>query len=127
VNVAKDEKRVLTKKTHPQLFCGSTWHTTMLSESGLYKLITRSDKADAKPFQEWVTRDVLTSIRKTGKAGLFRQTQRLLQGLRGHHQLGPFAPVSRVSLAPKGVPKEEVLNQFGHVCCHQPFLHFVAQ
>ena len=29
----------------------------MISESGLYKLITRSDKPEAKPFQEWVTRD----------------------------------------------------------------------
>lgn len=31
----------------------------VISESGLYKLITRSDKPEAKPFQEWVTRDVL--------------------------------------------------------------------
>ena len=38
----------------------------IISESGLNKLITRSDKAEAKPFQEWVTRDVLPSIRKTG-------------------------------------------------------------
>lgn len=71
VNVGKDEKRVLTKKTHPQLFCGSTWHTTMLSESGLYKMITRSDKPEAKPFQEWVTRDVLPTIRKDGTYSVF--------------------------------------------------------
>ena len=32
---------------------------TLLSESGLYKLIMRSDKATARPFQEWVTRVVL--------------------------------------------------------------------
>ncbi|MCU9839677.1 BRO family protein [Ruegeria sp. WL0004] len=38
----------------------------LISESGLYKVITRSDKPQAKPFQEWVTRDVLPSIRKTG-------------------------------------------------------------
>lgn len=37
-----------------------------VSESGLYKLIRRSDKATAKPFQNWVTREVLPSIRKTG-------------------------------------------------------------
>ncbi len=29
----------------------------LISESGLYKLITRSDKPEAKPFQEWVTRN----------------------------------------------------------------------
>ena len=38
----------------------------LVSESGLYKLILRSDKPAAKPFQEWVTREVLPSIRKTG-------------------------------------------------------------
>lgn len=38
----------------------------IISESGLYKLILRSDKPNAKPFQDWVTKDVLPSIRKTG-------------------------------------------------------------
>ncbi|PWE56230.1 hypothetical protein DEM27_12450 [Metarhizobium album] len=38
----------------------------LVSESGLYKLIMRSDKPEARKFQDWVTRDVLPSIRKTG-------------------------------------------------------------
>nr|WP_319497779.1 BRO family protein [uncultured Cohaesibacter sp.] len=38
----------------------------LISESGLYKLILRSDKPQAKQFQDWVTRDVLPAIRKTG-------------------------------------------------------------
>ncbi|WP_112875293.1 Bro-N domain-containing protein [Paracoccus endophyticus] len=38
----------------------------IISESGLYKLILRSDKAEAKPFQDWVTKVVLPSIRKDG-------------------------------------------------------------
>ncbi|PTW63439.1 BRO family protein [Breoghania corrubedonensis] len=37
-----------------------------LSESGLYKLIMRSDKPEAKPFQDWVTREDIPSIRKNG-------------------------------------------------------------
>ena len=37
-----------------------------VSESGLYKLIMRSDKPLARAFQDWVTRDVLPSIRKDG-------------------------------------------------------------
>ncbi|WP_052093237.1 BRO family protein [Hoeflea phototrophica] len=37
-----------------------------VSESGLYKLIMRSDKPEAKAFQDWVTRDVLPAIRKDG-------------------------------------------------------------
>lgn len=40
--------------------------TTIVSESGLYKLILRSDKETAKPFQNWVTREVLPAIRQTG-------------------------------------------------------------
>ena len=39
----------------------------LVSESGLYKLVMRSDKPQAKQFQDWVTRDVLPTIRKTGQ------------------------------------------------------------
>jgi len=38
----------------------------VVSESGLYKLIMRSDKPEARRFQDWVTRDVLPAIRKDG-------------------------------------------------------------
>lgn len=38
----------------------------LVSESGLYKLILRSDKPQAKSFQDWVTRTVLPAIRKDG-------------------------------------------------------------
>lgn len=38
----------------------------LVNESGLYKLIMRSDKPEAKAFQDWVTKEVLPSIRKTG-------------------------------------------------------------
>jgi len=39
----------------------------IISESGLYALIMRSRKPIAKPFQKWVTKEILPSIRKTGK------------------------------------------------------------
>ena len=42
---------------------------TLVNESGLYKLIMRSDKPQAKRFQNWVTQDVLPTIRKTGSYG----------------------------------------------------------
>ncbi|MFK0299979.1 Bro-N domain-containing protein [Brevundimonas sp. NPDC090276] len=42
----------------------------VVAESGLYKLILRSDKAEAVVFQNWVTQEVLPSIRKTGKYAL---------------------------------------------------------
>lgn len=37
-----------------------------ISEPGLYKLIMRSRKPEAKVFQRWVTHEVLPQIRKTG-------------------------------------------------------------
>lgn len=39
---------------------------TLISESGLYKLIMRSDKPEAKEFQDWVTKTVLPANRKDG-------------------------------------------------------------
>ena len=37
-----------------------------LTESGVYKLIFKSEKKEAEKFQDWVTDEVLPSIRKTG-------------------------------------------------------------
>lgn len=41
-----------------------------LTESGLYMLLMRSNNPNAKPFQLWVTKDVLPTIRKTGSYSL---------------------------------------------------------
>ena len=40
--------------------------TNCINESGLYTVILRSDKPQAKPFRKWVTSEVLPSIRKHG-------------------------------------------------------------
>lgn len=40
--------------------------TNFITESGLYAVILRSDKPNAKKFRKWVTSEVLPSIRKTG-------------------------------------------------------------
>ena len=38
----------------------------VINESGLYSVILRSDKPEAKPFRKWVTSEVIPSIRRTG-------------------------------------------------------------
>lgn len=38
----------------------------IINESGLYNVILRSDKPEAKPFRKWITSEVLPSIRKYG-------------------------------------------------------------
>lgn len=45
---------------------GGMQDVTVINESGLYNVILRSDKPEAKPFRKWVTSEVLPSIRKTG-------------------------------------------------------------
>ncbi len=45
---------------------GGNQQMTIINESGLYNVILRSDKPEAKKFKRWVTHEVLPAIRKTG-------------------------------------------------------------
>ena len=45
---------------------GGKQEMTCINESGLYNVILRSDKPEAKPFRKWITAEVLPAIRKTG-------------------------------------------------------------
>ncbi len=58
--------------------------TNFITESGLYAVILRSDKPNAKKFRKWVTSEILPSIRKTGSYGMPKTTggqiQLLAQG-----------------------------------------------
>ena len=49
---------------------GGSQDMVLISESGLYTLIMRSNKPEAKVFRKWVTSEVLPSIRKTGSYGM---------------------------------------------------------
>ena len=66
VHIDKDNKiqlkninHSINTKQHP--------NTIFINESGLYKLIFKSKMKKAKIFTNWVTNDVLPSIRKYGK------------------------------------------------------------
>ena len=63
---------------------GGSQKMTISSESGLYKVILRSDKPEAKKFTRWVTHEVLPSIRQTGgygsqTAGLTKLAEQMAQ------------------------------------------------
>lgn len=45
---------------------GVQQETFLINEAGLYEVIIRSDKPEAKAFRRWVTSEVLPSIRKHG-------------------------------------------------------------
>ena len=66
-NLDDDEKQVVTRDFDTLLFTESKAQAiTLISESGLYTLIMRSNKPEAKEFRKWVTSEVLPSIRKSG-------------------------------------------------------------
>ena len=46
---------------------GRQQKTWMVNEPGLYTLVFRSNKPEAKRFRKWVTSEVLPAIRKTGR------------------------------------------------------------
>lgn len=60
---------------------GRKQETTIINESGLYHVILRSDKQEAKPFRKWVTSEVLPSIRKTGSYALPKDYPTALRAL----------------------------------------------
>lgn len=62
----KDEVAQIDPKDYLGSENRSNQAVNIVSEPGLYKLIMRSRKPEAKEFQRWVTPEVLPSIRKTG-------------------------------------------------------------
>ena len=57
----EDEKGVQTMDTP-----GGAQEMSIISEPGLYSLILRSRKPEARDFKRWITHEVLPSIRRTG-------------------------------------------------------------
>lgn len=88
--VAKDVCEVLEIQNHRQAVkqldedesMGYVLHTPsrgsqemlVVNESGLYSLILRSNKPEAKKFKKWITSEVLPSIRKTGRYEVERKS-----------------------------------------------------
>lgn len=81
---ATDVAKRLDEDERTRLNLGRQGETNFITESGLYAVILRSDKPNAKKFRKWVTAEVLPSIRKTGSYGMPKTTggqiQLLAQG-----------------------------------------------
>lgn len=65
-----DEKGVTTNDTP-----GGAQSVSIINEPGLYSLVLRSRKAEAKVFKRWITHEVIPTIRKTGAYGVERSWQ----------------------------------------------------
>ncbi len=57
LNALDDSEKQTIRKSGSTSFKGHG--LSVISESGLYKLVMRSDKPEAKSFQDWVTKVVL--------------------------------------------------------------------
>ena len=58
---------------------GQSREMYVINESGLYNVILRSDKPQAKPFRKWVTSEVLPTIRKTGQYNATHKSNKSLE------------------------------------------------
>ena len=63
---ATDVAKRLDDDERTRLNLGRQGETNFVTESGLYAVILRSDKPNAKKFRKWITGEVLPSIRKNG-------------------------------------------------------------
>jgi prophage antirepressor-like protein len=61
----EDEKGIRSMDT-----LGGKQEMSIVSESGFYNVVLRSDKPEAKQFKRWVTKEVIPQIRKTGSYGI---------------------------------------------------------
>ncbi|PKL19542.1 MAG: phage repressor protein/antirepressor Ant [Spirochaetae bacterium HGW-Spirochaetae-5] len=57
---------------------GQNREMMIVNESGLYSLILRSNKPEAKNFRKWITSEVLPSIRKTGQYNIETDPSKLI-------------------------------------------------
>lgn len=65
VSQLDDDERGLHSMETP----GGSQDLAVVTEAGLYSLILRSRKPEARKFKRWITHEVLPAIRKTGRYG----------------------------------------------------------
>jgi prophage antirepressor-like protein len=74
---------------------GRLQDTFIINESGLYSLILRSRKPEARKFRKWVTSEVLPSIRKTGSYAAPQTYPEALRALANEYEMRALAEAQR--------------------------------
>lgn len=106
---------------------GRPQQTNIINESGLYELVIRSDKSEAKVFRRWITREVLPSIRRQGyyavpeAQGRIESAARVLQTLRGIVEPGWLEAKARI-LAGRALGEMAEVNPINHPLTVSEFL-----
>jgi len=82
-----DEHLKISKSKYPEFFSqlasnkmlsAKVQHFQLITESAVYKLALASNLEKAKPFRDWVTSEVLPSIRKNGYYSIANQTEKMM-------------------------------------------------
>lgn len=92
----KDRDKYLVKVGEiPTLNITSNYGAYIINEAGLYSLILRSKLPAAEAFQDWVTHEVLPTMRKIGFSNALQLLQQEVSRLQNenkdlHHQIDTF-------------------------------------
>ncbi|MCZ4505904.1 BRO family protein [Rhodococcus ruber] len=89
---------------------------TIISESGLYDAVFRSNSDGAKPFRRWVTSDVMPTIRKTGSYSTIPTLsleQQMAVGLEAARQIIAAKDEHIAQLEPKAEFYDELMDADG--------------
>lgn len=76
---ATDVVKRLDKEERTRFNLGRQGEANFINESGLYAVVLRSDKPQAKPFRKWVTSEVLPTLRRTGSYRLPQTPEEKIQ------------------------------------------------
>lgn len=116
-----DEDEVTTSKVIDSI--GREQSTNIVSEAGLYSLVLRSRKPEAKAFKRWVTHDVLPSIRKHGMYATPQTVEQMLadpdtmiatlQALKAERQKVVALTEDNARMLPKSVAYDAMIDTDG--------------
>lgn len=85
------------KSSCPSQYEGQIRHLNIINESGLYSLILRSRKPEAKRFKKWVTSEVLPAIRKHG-GYVHATTEETPEEIKARRYTHSFKAVCKIAL-----------------------------
>jgi len=100
---------------------GGTQQAVIISEAGIYNLIFRSRKPEAKRFKRWVTHDVLPAIRKDGSYIMGEERVEAREDILANAIASVSRKLDRLSeeledVKPKALAWEEFVNSEGLYC-----------
>lgn len=110
--LSEDEVKVVSKSRYPGFFKDLVSSTVLqskvqrimvITESGMYKLALASNLEKAKPFKDWVTKEVIPSIRKKGYYSIADQTGKMMIHTDINIQKQNSKDVNRVNFEAGGV------------------------